>query len=251
MTFVHDFGGSRELKHFVYGTSNDPQLGKLTQAIRTNHLAAGDVAVTETYHYQSTSGRASDRQTDITSGGATLQSYKQLFSYDDLGSITRPGYPYDCISTSCTGVNGITGASCEYKDGSLSKIPGYASSISYLGNGMISAVAHENGVTDTITPDATGMPRPASIAITGWNTPCAAPAAPVITSFSQVCANSANNTASVPRQWKRSISMVDLRRSDHIIDYGKRHYLHGRQHKPGHLVGDRVKHMRGESGRNS
>jgi len=203
LTNVSDQNGARQLKHFVFATQNDtgvsPQSnekGKLSQAIRTNHLPTGDVVVTETYKYQTPSGRLSSRQTDVTSGTNTLQSYQQAFFYDDIGEITNPGYP-TCLNTAPCGTVG-PGATFTYKDGSLVTVPGYASNITYLGN-MLSQVVHQNGVTDTYTQAATnGLARPFSIGFSNWSTTCPVPAAPVITAAASVPASSTGNVASVP-----------------------------------------------------
>jgi hypothetical protein len=76
---------------------------------------------------------------------------------------------------------------------------------------IVWTVRQRNGVTDTYNQDATnGLPRPSSIAFTGWSASCAVPAAPVITAASHTCAYSAGNTASVPAntgvQYQWSIS---------------------------------------------
>ncbi len=204
LTTVSDQNGARELKHFVFVNQNDtsasPQNyrnGKLAQAVRTNHLATGDVVVTETYKYDAPTGRLSSRQTDVTSGANTLQSYQQAFGYDDIGEITNPGYP-TCASTVPCGSTPIGGATFTYKDGSLVSVPGYASSISYLGN-MLSQVVHQTGVTDTYSQDSTNrLPRPSSIVFSNWSTACPVPSAPVITAPTSVPAASTGNVASVP-----------------------------------------------------
>jgi YD repeat-containing protein len=203
LTLVSDQNGARELKRFVFINQNDgtviPQNyrnGKLAQAVRTNHLPTGDVVVTETYKYDAPTGRLSLRQTDVTSGATTLQSYQQVFGYDAIGEITNPGYP-TCATTVPCGTTGA-GATFTYQDGSLVSIPGYASSITYLGN-MLSQVVHQNQVTDTYSQDATnGLPRPSAIAFSNWNTTCPVPAAPVITAATSVPASSTGNVATVP-----------------------------------------------------
>jgi PKD domain-containing protein len=202
LTAISDLNGTRELKRFVFAAGNDvnvtPQSnekGKLSQAVRTNHLPSGDVVVTETYKYQNPTGRPSSRKTDVTSGSTTLQSYQQPFSYDDLGEITAPGYP-TCASAVPCGTGIPAGAAFTYKDGSLTAIPGFASSITYTGN-MLAQVTHQHGDTDTYAQDTTnGLPRPSSITFAGIS--CAAPGAPAITAAASVPANSTNNQASVP-----------------------------------------------------
>ncbi|HXH41023.1 MAG TPA: fibronectin type III domain-containing protein [Thermoanaerobaculia bacterium] len=204
---VSDQNGARELKHFVFATENDMtpippdypnyKKGKLVQAVRTNHLPAGDVVVTETYNYQTASGRVFSRKTDVTSGTNTLQSFVQNPVYDDLGEIITPGYP-TCVDPFPCAATPSAGTTYTYKDGSLSTIPGYAKSISYLGN-MLSQVVHQNDVTDTYSQDATnGLPRPSSIAFANWSSSCPTPAAPVITAATSVTSNSTGNVATVP-----------------------------------------------------
>jgi hypothetical protein len=58
-----------------------------------------------------------------------------------------------------------------YNKGLLRSVPGFASSISYQGSGMLHQIAHANGITVTTARDASGIDRPASISTTaGWST---------------------------------------------------------------------------------
>jgi hypothetical protein len=200
LTDVYDNGGARTLKHFDFAAANsgtNKQQGKLWQAVRTNHLAAGDIVVTENYKYEKPSGRTSSRETIAKNGTTTLQDYQQSFEYDDLGAITNPGYPSCLSGAPCSGTSGLTGATYAYRDGSLITIPNYAT-LSYTGN-MLAQVDHQNGVSDLYRQDTSnGLARPASIAFTGVTTGCQIPSAPVITAASPVCAGSSGNTATVP-----------------------------------------------------
>jgi hypothetical protein len=200
LTDVYDNGGSRQLKHFDFATANagsNMQLGKLTQAVRTNHLAAGDITVTEKYEYSGTSGRASLRETIVKNGATTLEDYQQSYAYDDLGAITTPGYPTCLAAAPCNGTSAPAGATYSYRDGSLITVPGFAA-LSYSGN-MLTQIDHQNnGVSDLYRQDTSnGMARPSSIAFQNVSS-CTTPSAPVITANSPVCAGSAGNTASVP-----------------------------------------------------
>ncbi len=202
---VDDSGGTRELKSFAFGTSNsgsDKRLGKLTEARRFNYLQNSSVVVTETYKYEKTAGRMSERQTVVTSGSQTLQSFKQLFDYDSLGSVTAPGYP-TCLSPAPCTETAAPGATFQYKDGALLAVPGYASKIEPHGSGMVHKVTHAGGYIDTYRPDSSGMPRPASIA---FSTSCSPPDTPVISGAPSVCATSAGNTASVAAQTNVTLS---------------------------------------------
>jgi hypothetical protein len=199
LTDVYDNGSSlRQLKHFDFATANagtNKQQGKLTQAVRTNHLAAGDITVTENYQYTGTSGRASSRETIVKNGDTTLEDYTQDLEYDDLGAVTKPGYPVCKPAALCNDLTALTGATYLYRDGSLIAVPNYAT-LSYSGN-MLSQIDHQGGVSDLYRQDTSnGMSRPSSIAFQNVNT-CSAPSAPVIAASSPVCAGSAGNTASV------------------------------------------------------
>jgi hypothetical protein len=200
LTDVYDNGSSfRQLKHFDFATANagtNMQQGKLTQAVRTNHLAAGDITVTEKYEYKGSAGRTSLRETVAKNGTTILQDYEQTFEYDDLGAITKPGYPACLTAAPCSGTTTLAGATYNYRDGLLLEVPNYAA-LSYTGN-MLSQIDHQGGVTDLYRQDASnGMSRPASIAFQSVST-CSPPSAPVITASSPVCAGSTGNTASVP-----------------------------------------------------
>jgi YD repeat-containing protein len=200
LTDVYDNGGGRQLKHFDFATANagtNMQKGKLTQAVRTNHLAAGDIAVTEKYEYSGTSGRTSLRETTVKNGATTLEDYQQSYGYDDLGAITTPGYPTCLTAAPCNGTSPPAGATYTYRDGSLISVPGYAA-LSYSGN-MLAQIDHQNnGVSDLYRQDTSnGMPRPSSIAFQNVSS-CTAPSAPVIPTNSPVCAGSTGNTASIP-----------------------------------------------------
>ncbi|MCD4748598.1 MAG: hypothetical protein K8R59_04415 [Thermoanaerobaculales bacterium] len=54
-----------------------------------------------------------------------------------------------------------------YSWGRLSGVTGYTTSMSYHENGMLNAVVHTNGVTDTFGLDVNSMQRPKSITVSG------------------------------------------------------------------------------------
>jgi hypothetical protein len=54
-----------------------------------------------------------------------------------------------------------------YEEGSLTSVPGYASSITYHPNGLLNRLSHANGMVDTQEVDTSGMARPARISATG------------------------------------------------------------------------------------
>ncbi|MBV9071727.1 MAG: fibronectin type III domain-containing protein [Acidobacteria bacterium] len=190
LTGVSDAGGSHPVKAFTFGDLNgtgspiDYRKGKLVTAVRYNSIPApvsGDVAVTETYKYINDAGLPSERDTEVKKGTTTLQSFIESFAYDSMGAITAPGYPTclsPCSAPAAPATNG-------YTNGFLTGVTGFASLGAYNANGTLGSVAHSNNVTDTITPDDSGMPRPKSIAYAGWTTPpCSGPSTPTVTAQS-------------------------------------------------------------------
>ena len=201
---ISDAGASHSLKVFTFGeTSGMADYGRLLTATRSNTTAgslSADVVTTETYKYESTSGRPSERDTEVKSGNTTIQSFKQLFTYDTLGAVTAPGYPTCLAPVTCT-IPPLTTATNVYTNGLLTSVPGFGT-LSYNGNGMLGQVAHAGNVgvnvIDTITPDDNGMARPKSIDYSGWSVPaCSPPTAPSLTAASSVCPGSTGNSASV------------------------------------------------------
>jgi YD repeat-containing protein len=176
------------LKTFDFGTENgsnptDYRNGKLLSAVRFNKMpdVAGDVTVTETYNYLDNSGQPSDRYTKIQNGTTVLQSFKQHFGHDHLGATTAPGYP-DCVApVNCSVPSSLPSVVNVYQNGLLKSVPGFAT-LGYNGNGTLGIVSHQNAVTDTITPDLSGMARPRQIEYAGWTVPtCTGPTTPSIT----------------------------------------------------------------------
>ncbi|MGA8808309.1 MAG: hypothetical protein WB973_10565 [Thermoanaerobaculia bacterium] len=189
LTGVSDAGGSHPVKSFTFGDLNgtdspiDYRKGKLLTAVRYNAMpspVSGDVAVTETYKYKNDAGLPSERDTEVKKDSTTLQSFSELFSYDSLGAVKEPGYP-TCLSPCSVPAAPTTNT---YTNGFLTSVTGFGS-LAYNSNGTLGSVLHSNTVTDTIAPDDTGMPRPKSIAYSGWTTPaCSGPSTPTVTAQS-------------------------------------------------------------------
>jgi YD repeat-containing protein len=155
---------SRPLKRFVFGTANsggDWKNGQLATAVRWNWLPNGyTVQVAENYAYTDPDGRPSSRTTadyicgpgvDCTAmmpADKKTHEFQQSVAYDELGATTTVDYP-TCLTVS-TGVAGRT-INNTYSNGFLTGVnwTGNANSISYHASGMVNAVAHSNGVTDT------------------------------------------------------------------------------------------------------
>jgi len=181
----------RTLKQFTFGQANsgsDLVNGKLQTALRKNYdPSLGTSTVIETLHYTDTAGHLTAKDTSI-SGDYPIptQSMTQSYTYNELGQRASATYPR------CTGTTVRCGQSTwsspmlpdgsyaadvteSYTNGFLSSAsapfsfrPSLAS-LSYGANGTVSAVVHANGVTDTQTPDPSGLPRTQSISVTGWS----------------------------------------------------------------------------------
>ena len=178
--------GNRLLKSFAYAgpTTNCGWChGKLLQASRWNYtLIAGSpftVEIREALRYDGTEGRVSSRTTEnwVNAGASPNEKFSFSQTYTPLGLVQSISYP-QCTHAAC-GNPAPRSQAFTFTDGTLTQIPGYASSISYHSNGMPHQVVHQNNpsvtVTDTIGLDPDGMTRPASItAARGasllWNT---------------------------------------------------------------------------------
>ncbi|MGN6186680.1 MAG: RHS repeat-associated core domain-containing protein [Thermoanaerobaculia bacterium] len=175
ITQIEETGG-RVLEQYVY--DGYPSLvptstsGKLTAAARYHYDSdlnpSGSTAVIHTYHYHADNGRLGLRYTTIGSvTGIPGVSFTSTQTYTPLGQIESIGYP--CRTESCSGDERNRTIFNEYKYGSLSGVPGWASSIVYQPDGTIDTVKHGSGSTailESWTPDPNGMGRPASIQAT-------------------------------------------------------------------------------------
>src|ERR1700674_1346734 len=161
------------VKQFTYDNVAAGALGRLYQASRFNHiLSNGSPHADEwtyTYTYAGLDGRVSQRSLQHTFDG---QATGQQESFTQ-------GWPYPRRAAAFTNCSGATTLAPQnlYTNGFLTGVNGYTSSpgITYYPNGMVSSVTHPNGVTATYGLDPNGMPRPASITVTGpastlWST---------------------------------------------------------------------------------
>ena len=160
-------GVVRALKDFTYGTANgtvdgvtDYRNGKQVLARRHNWIGGVDYQVTENFYYGGKQGSLSRRTTSASTGA----TFTQTFTSNDLGDRATTGYP--SCTHGCPGEPART-VSFGYTNGHLTSVPSYATSITYHNNGMISTIAHANGVTWNQTIAANAMQRPASIFTTG------------------------------------------------------------------------------------
>ncbi|MEM9595174.1 MAG: RHS repeat-associated core domain-containing protein [Acidobacteriota bacterium] len=127
------------------------------------------VVVSELWSYGGPGGRVSSLLQRASNG---VGFRTDLTAYDDLGNVTKLGYP-QC--TAGTGCENLTAFEVEYgyTRGQLTSITDFASSIGYLPDLRLASLAHANGVTETRVRDASG--RLARISTTGvtdgnWDT---------------------------------------------------------------------------------
>jgi YD repeat-containing protein len=186
------------LKEFVYGTAGN-SLGKLDHSVRHNYEPGlvGDVAVTETYTYDS-GGHISNKVTAVAGQTVGVQSYAASFQYDDLDSLNAITYP--ACSTCLVNPPGSQVKSV-FKNGLLSVVNGYTSAkkpMTYWPNGLYQTITHgTDGPTITQTIDETnGMARPASITVTGATEQSCPPSAAITAAASMP--GGGTGSASVP-----------------------------------------------------
>lgn len=113
------------------------------------------------------------------SGIGSDRDVSQSYTYDDLDQMSDIAYP----NTTTYGSPAWFHLQPKRNYGFLTRLdpdasqPGFTplnNEISYSANGSVNFVPHNNGVTDTYTPD-NGMARPKSIAFSGWSGGCTAP----------------------------------------------------------------------------
>ena len=171
--------GNRLLQEFSYWRNNAPgelSAGKLYRAKQHNYgapvgplplttLGISDLIVTEVYNYAGRGGRVSGRTTSLA--GFEARVFSQDFTWDALGNLETQTYPR-CLHAPCAGF-GTPGRTVThvYDEGSLTSVAGYASSITYHPNRLLSSITHANGMVDTQQADASGMARSARISATG------------------------------------------------------------------------------------
>jgi YD repeat-containing protein len=176
----------RASKVFTFGSDNDGvnlKRGKLETATRHNYrpVSGGsdvDIRVVETYAYNDSAGRLTDRTTeikDLTTSGGINQTVTQKQEYTTLGQVSLLTYP-SCSDGVACGTPTAASVGFTHTNGWLTAIPstGSYASLGYHPSGMINTVSHGNGVTDTQSINTNGMPRPDSITFDGFGS-CVAP----------------------------------------------------------------------------
>ncbi|HVT57921.1 MAG TPA: hypothetical protein VHR45_05945, partial [Thermoanaerobaculia bacterium] len=161
--------GGAVLKEFTYGTPNYYN-GKLVSARASNYRSTGACTayvVQQDLRYDPSHGRLSSEDTTLFQGATLLQKWTQSYVYDGAGRITQTNLP-NCVANCTSTPRTVT---TNYAFGRPTSIPGFASSITYNGNGTLNTVAHANGVVFTEAPDPSGMARPGSIGVAGSSSP--------------------------------------------------------------------------------
>ncbi|HYC58152.1 MAG TPA: hypothetical protein VEK79_01165 [Thermoanaerobaculia bacterium] len=163
-------GVYRPSKSFAFGTIGSGR-GRLDIASRYNYLpnSSDYYLVTEDYDYD-VHGRTSERDTEIKrvtgSANTIVGTFTQKWAYNDIGLPKTITYPQ------CNGCNSpIRNLELEYAYGLLDRIPGFIADMTYAASGTVTRVVHSNGITDRIDLQTNGLPRPQSIAFTGFCTP--------------------------------------------------------------------------------
>ncbi|HVT56883.1 MAG TPA: RHS repeat-associated core domain-containing protein [Thermoanaerobaculia bacterium] len=162
----------RLLKTFSYSGGNgagDWSNGKLKTSTRYNYPQLGStvytVAISQTYTYGGLDGRVSNRVTQNSVNNSSIpEIWSTTFTYDPLGKLQTVSYPacqFDkCISDGATQARTVTNL---YSQGLLTGVAGYANTIAYYPNLMVSLVAHADGYNETAQNDPNSMRRPAAI----------------------------------------------------------------------------------------
>lgn len=164
--------GTQPLKEFFFDSPNTGAAGRLDHAIRHNYDpdTSADTPVTERYTYAAAdgSGRLSKRSTE-----ASGNTFTEEYAYDGLGMLQTITYP------GCTGC-GLTlpdrTITSRRTNGFLREVSGYTSAsdpISYHANGLLHQIHHVSttssaGPIYTQLAPTDGMPRPASISVSGY-----------------------------------------------------------------------------------
>jgi RHS repeat-associated protein len=173
VTRVYPFGSSSSWKQFVYDDPNGttyPQCtggicnGKIVASTRWNQYpdAAHLVTVTETWHYDPSTGLANQRDDTV---GLTGDAFRVQRSFNDAGLVASTTYP--CRISGSTCADTTRSVTDGYTRGLLTSVGTWANAITYQANGMVASVHHTNGASETWTPDPKGMDRPCSIIGTG------------------------------------------------------------------------------------
>jgi RHS repeat-associated protein len=174
------FVNGDRIKKYEYYPSNDDSCnagsarGKLWKATRTNRVPDPNqtsntiaIDIQTVLRYNGGMGRVSE----TTVSSSTGPSFHTGFQYDGGGNNVGIDYP---ACTTCGAASITRHVTNTFAYGLLTAVAGFASDIDYAPNGLVTKVAHSNGVSDVQVPDGSGLPRPKTIYTTGiangnWN----------------------------------------------------------------------------------
>lgn len=140
------------------------KLGRLTKQVTSNPGSLLENAtVEEEYSYDGLGGRLSARTTRLKrAAGTTLLQPSQTFSWNNLGLLETHAHGW---------VSGSFSTTTYYTSGLPTRLVAGAQNIvsgaTYSAFGGLQSYTTADGVQTTLTPDASGLPRPASIATSG------------------------------------------------------------------------------------
>jgi len=175
---VTDAKANRPLKELTY----DPTRGRLVTQTRFNYFPDSTYKVTDTFGYDSQTGRPTSKETDIirtdiAAGATSTQTFNHAYDYTELAAPAHVKYP------TCLGCGGFAAGSRDlllgYQHGFLTGIEGVTTpdtgtpgGITYTPAGAVYQVRHQTtggaaGVLETFAPDPSGMSRVGSIQFDG------------------------------------------------------------------------------------
>ncbi len=128
-----------------------------------------DAWVEESYLYNDGTGGVTSVTTQVGTGSdadGSRPTFNYSLQHSPLGDVANRSYP-SCSHVYCN--QATTGRTVfqSFDEGYLTAIPGFATTIGYHPNGMVSKVEHGNGVTWIQENDPKGMARPFRIRTTG------------------------------------------------------------------------------------
>ena len=162
--------GSRLVTELFWDGAAGPAAGKLRWAKRYNYVervwpapVEEIVEVKQIFKYHGLGGAVSAKITRFTWSSDDVR-FKQLYSYDDLGNVTKHTYPFCNLPVACKnqagGPNTGPKPTYTYDQGRLTAVPGWADAITYHPSGLWKRIDHANGVSDHQDLDVHFSSRP-------------------------------------------------------------------------------------------
>lgn len=166
---------NRLVKQYTFAAANgvdvagatDYRKGRLESAVRYNYdrpAIAFDGVVTERYEYAGPGGRPSRKVTEVRNGATMVGSFDHRLTYTAHGLPENLTYP-DCTApASCASSDPARTVTSSYANGLLTGVNGYAT-LTYDANGMVTNVAHANGLHTRSPVPPNRMTRPEAITV--------------------------------------------------------------------------------------